>query len=72
MGEILIGFEVGTGEAVHIDPDHMLVTGLTQQTGKTTTLNALIYRSGRRAVAFRTKRGEIDMDVARRLQPFYK
>jgi len=72
MGEILIGFEVGTGEAVHIDPDHMLVTGLTQQTGKTTTLNALIYRSGRRAVAFRTKRGEIDMDVARQLQPFYK
>jgi len=72
MGEILIGFEVGTGEPVYIDPDHMLVTGLTQQTGKTTTLNALIYRSGRRAVAFRTKRGEIDMDVARRLQPFYK
>lgn len=72
MGEILIGFEVGTGESVHIDPDHMLVTGLTQQTGKTTTLNALIYRSGRRAVAFRTKRGEIDMDVARQLQAFYK
>jgi len=72
MGEILIGFEVGTGEPVYIDPDHMLVTGLTQQTGKTTTLNALIYRSGRRAVAFRTKRGEIDMDVARQLQPFYK
>ena len=72
MGEILVGFEVGSGEPVHIDPDHMLVTGLTQQTGKTTTLNALILRSGRRAVAFRTKRGEIDMDVARRLQPFYK
>jgi len=72
MGEILVGFEVGTGEPVYIDPDHMLVTGLTQQTGKTTTLNALIIRSGRRAVAFRTKRGEIEMDVARRLQPFYR
>jgi len=72
MGEILIGFEVGTGEPVYIDPDHMLATGLTQQSGKTTTLNALIYRGGRRAIAFRTKRGEIDMDVAQQLQPFYK
>jgi len=72
MGEILIGFEVGTGEAVHIDPDHLLGTGLTQQSGKTTTLNAIIYRGGRRAIAFRTKRGEIDMDVAQHLQPFYR
>jgi len=68
---ILLGFEVGTGEAVYIDPDHLLETGLTQQSGKTTALNALISRSKRRAIAFRTKRGEIDWVVAKHLQPFY-
>lgn len=69
--KILLGFEVGTGEAVYIDPDHLLETGLTQQSGKTTALNALISRSKRRAIAFRTKRGEIDWVVAKHLQPFY-
>ena len=69
--KILLGFEVGTGEPVYIDPDHLLETGLTQQSGKTTALNALISRSKRRAIAFRTKRGEIDWRVAKHLQPFY-
>lgn len=72
MTKILLGYEVGTGKVVHIDPDHLLGTGLTQQSGKTTMLNALISRSGRRAIAFRTKRGEIDWTVAKQLQPYYK
>ena len=53
-----LGYEVGSGEPVSIPVRHMAVTGQTQQSGKTTTLEALISRSGLRAIAFVTKRGE--------------
>ena len=55
---ILLGYEVGSGRAVHIPVRHMGVIGLTQISGKTTTLDGLIGRSGLRAVSFVTKRGE--------------
>ncbi len=55
---LLLGFEVGSAEPVQIPLGHLCVTGQTQASGKTTTLEALIRRSGRRAVAFVTKRGE--------------
>jgi len=55
---IRIGYELSTGAAVDIPLGHLAVTGQTQQSGKTTTLEALVYRSGRRAIAFRTKRAE--------------
>jgi hypothetical protein len=55
---ILLGYELGTGRAVEIPVRHMAVTGITQESGKTTTLEALIGRSGLRAVTFVTKRGE--------------
>lgn len=55
---VLLGFEVGTGEPVEIPLHHTIVTGTTQLSGKTTTLEGLITRSGLKAVAFRTKRGE--------------
>ena len=44
--------------AVEIPIRHMAVTGQTQEAGKTTALEALIARSGLRAVTFVTKRGE--------------
>jgi hypothetical protein len=56
--EIPIGFEVGTGHPVSIPLAHTFVTGQTQLSGKTTTLRALVARSGQRALAFVTKRGE--------------
>ena len=55
---IKLGYEIGTGAAVEIPLRHTAVTGQTQESGKTTTLEALIERSGLRAVAFITKRGE--------------
>lgn len=55
---IHLGFEVGTGEPVSIPVSHLCVTGQTQLSGKTTTLEALISRSGLKAIAFVTKRGE--------------
>ena len=58
QSQVLLGYAVGTGEPVHIPIQHMVVTGQTQQSGKTTTLEALISRSGLSAVAFVTKRNE--------------
>jgi hypothetical protein len=55
---IHLGYEVGTAKPVAIPLAHMAVTGMTQQSGKTTTLEALVTRSGCTAIAFITKRGE--------------
>jgi hypothetical protein len=67
-----LGFEVGTGEPVSIAIRHMAVTGQTQEAGKTTTLQALIERSGLRAVTFITKRGESSFQKARRIAPYFR
>lgn len=61
---ILLGYEAGTGEPVEIPLHHTIVTGTTQLSGKTTTLEGLITRSGLKAVAFRTKRGESGFEGA--------
>lgn len=55
---ILVGFECGTGEEVRIKPAHLFVSGLPGEAGKTTTLEALIHRSGLSAISFVTKPGE--------------
>lgn len=55
---VRIGFEVGSGDPVEIPLAHTFVTGQTQLSGKTTTLRALVERSGQRALGFITKRGE--------------
>ncbi|WP_298669023.1 hypothetical protein [uncultured Methanofollis sp.] len=53
---LLVGFEAGTGKDVRIKKlGHLFVSGLTQKAGKTTTLEALISRSGRKAISFITK-----------------
>jgi hypothetical protein len=63
-----LGFEVGTGKSVAIPLAHTFVTGQTQLSGKTTTLRAIVGRSGRRALAFVTKRGE--QFEGRRIKPY--
>lgn len=69
---MLLGFEVGTGEPVYIEPDHFLITGQTRMAGKTVTLNAMVSRSQRKAIAFRTKRGEMVFSATNVLKPFYR
>lgn len=63
---IPLGYEVGTGKRVSVPLKHLAVVGQTQESGKTTTLEALITRSGLRAIAFVTKRGEKSF---RKVQP---
>jgi len=70
--ETLLGFEIGSAIPVNIPHAHMAVTGMTQQSGKTTTLEALVHRSGLRAVTFVTKRGEGSFADGRRIQPYFR
>lgn len=69
---ILLGFEVGAGEPVYILPHHLAIFGMTQLSGKTTTLEALVVRSGVKAVAFITKRGETGFTSCNRIPAFYR
>jgi hypothetical protein len=72
MNDILLGFEVGTGLPVHIPLHHLAIFGMTQLSGKTTTLEALITRSGLKAIAFITKRGEGGFTRCHPVTPYYK
>jgi hypothetical protein len=69
---IHLGYELGTGEAVAIPLKHMAVTGQTQESGKTTTLEALVERGGLWAIAFVTKRAEGSFASGRRIQPYFR
>jgi hypothetical protein len=69
---IHLGYETGTARPVAIPLAHMAITGLTQQSGKTTTLEALIDRGNLRAVVFVTKPGEKSFTEGRRILPFFK
>lgn len=69
---IRVGYEVGTGESVDVPLRHLAVTGQTQESGKTTTLEALVARSGVTALAFVTKRGESAFTEGRRVQPYFR
>ncbi|HEY1800045.1 MAG TPA: hypothetical protein VGG46_03840 [Terriglobales bacterium] len=73
--EILLGYEIGSGKAVHVPFAHTVVCGQTQASGKTTTLEAMLSRSGdppRPALAFLTKQAESAFAEARRIPPYFK
>lgn len=70
--EILLGYTIGSGESVSIPIRHLAVTGQTQQSGKTTTLEGLVSRSGMTALTFVTKRGETSFERGRRVTPYFR
>jgi len=72
MKEIKLGYEIKTGKEVKIKPAHLIVTGITQLSGKTTTLEALIKRSGFKAVVFKTKIGEKSFTQGTEITPFFR
>jgi hypothetical protein len=69
--EIKLGYEVGTGNEIKIPPSHLIVTGVTQRSGKTTCMQSLIKRSGKRAIVFTTKIGEAGFTEGTIIQPFF-
>lgn len=72
MSEVLLGYEVGSGQPVNVPVHHTVVAGQTQSSGKTTALEAMINRSGLRAVTFITKRGESGFTDAVRIDPYFR
>jgi len=70
--EVLLGYEVGTGNTIYVTPSHLIATGITQKSGKTTTLEALIKRSGKRAIVFKTKVGETGFNEGLVVPPYFK
>src|SRR5271170_191719 len=69
---IHLGFEIGTGAPVEIPLGHLAITGQSQASGKTTTLEALTARAGCRSVAFLTKPGESSFRVATPIEPYFR
>src|SRR5690242_19789476 len=71
--QIHLGFEVGSGAPVAIPLRHMAITGMTQEAGKTTTLEALVQRASVTALAFVTKRGESSFASRQSMtQPYFR
>jgi len=70
--KIRLGYEIKTGKQVDVKPSHLIVTGVTQQSGKTTTLESLINRSGLKAIVFRTKIGEKSFLKGTLIPPFFR
>jgi len=69
---IKLGYEIKTGKEIGIKPSHLIVTGITQLSGKTTTLEALIKRSGLKAIIFKTKIGEKSFTEGIEVAPFFR
>lgn len=67
-----VGYEVGSGEPVSLPLRNLAVTGQTQESGKTTTLEALATRSGATILTFVTKRGESSFESGRRIAPYFR
>lgn len=72
IGSVKLGYEVGSGELVTVKQSHLISTGITQLSGKTTTLEALIKRSGKRAIVFKTKVGESGFSEGTTIPPYYR
>ncbi len=70
--EILLGYEVKSAKPVNIKTSHLIVTGVTQLSGKTTTLESLIKRSGLKAIVFKTKVGEKSFSQGTEIPPFFR
>lgn len=69
---ILVGFEIGTGRRIEIPDDgHLAWFGQTQLSGKTTALEAIVYRGHLKAIAFITKQGEGSFLTGRQIQPYF-
>lgn len=69
---IKLGYEIETGKEICVKPSHLIVTGITQLSGKTTTLEALIKRSKLKAVIFKTKIGEKSFTEGTEITPFFR
>ena len=68
--EVKLGYELGTDSMVSIPQSHLIVTGISHRSGKTTSLQALIKRSGKKAIVFTTKIGEAGFTEGKVIAPY--
>jgi hypothetical protein len=68
---IPLGYELGSGKRVSIPVNHTVVLGQTQLSGKTTTMEAMVTRSGLRAIGFITKPGEKSFRLQTKIPAFF-
>src|SRR6267378_181394 len=71
MTSILLGYEIGTGREINLPLHHTIITGMTQLSGKSTTLEALAHRGNLTALIFRTKRGELGFESATEIPAYF-
>ncbi len=57
MPKFLIGYEMGSGAPVEAEPHHLFISGVTQHSGKTTSLESFVNRAGMRTLVFRDRKG---------------
>ena len=70
--KVIFGYEIDTGKEVQIPISHTVVTGITNESGKTTAVMGLIKRSGLKAIIFKTKIGEKAIAGGSIIPPYYK
>ncbi len=70
--QVKLGYECGIGKEVNIRLSHLIATGITQLSGKTTTLEALISRGKLKAIVFKTKIGEKSFTEGTEIPPFFR
>jgi len=70
--KVKFGYETETGKEVQIPISHTVITGLSNESGKTTAVMGLIKRSGLRAIIIKTKIGEKAITEGAIIPPFYK
>lgn len=67
-----VGYEIGSGSQIDVETSHMMVTGVTALSGKTTTLEVMLQRSNVKAIVFRTKLGEKAFQDGNFIDPYFK
>lgn len=70
--KVVFGYEIGSGKEVQIPVSHTVITGITNESGKTTAVMGFIKRSGLRAIVFKTKIGEKAIAGGTIIPPYYK
>ena len=70
--KVKFGYEIPTGNEININLAHTVITGLTQEAGKTTAIMGLIKRSGLKALIIKTKIGEKAVTEGSIIPPFYR
>lgn len=70
--QIHLGFTVPEGHRYTFQMHHIVVTGMTQISGKSTTVETILKRKKGKSLVFLTKRGEKTFQDAHKITPFYK